>query len=108
MPELSFPLAMAGCFVSCSAYAIVLTTKGGQRATLDHIWIAGFVVLGVSIVLAWIATQGAHGALTDLAFFAAGGLPMLIRAGYLWQMHQREYVNHLRQRAERNEGAGGE
>lgn len=97
MPEISLPIALAGCFVSCSAYAALLTTKRGQRLTLDHTWLT--VVVGVSIVLAWLSTQGTHTVATDFWFFAAGGTPLVLRSGWLWLNHERAVVNHLRERA---------
>jgi hypothetical protein len=108
MPEVEFSLALAGCFVSCTAYAALLTTQKGQRFTSDITWAT--VVIGVSIVLLWLGTQGHHGMIEDFAFFAAGGAPLVGRAAYLWFVCQRQYVDYLRDRAERarSEAEGSE
>ena len=96
MPEVSLPIALAGCFATCSAYAALLTTEQGKRVTLDHTWAT--VVVGVGVVLAWIATQGAHDWTVDLMFFAAGGTPMVARSFWLYWRNQRSYIAYLRDR----------
>lgn len=93
-------LAIAGCFLTSAAFAAALTTRWGQAKTLDHLWIAGFVVAGVLIVLAWLYTANATAALWAFAFFVAGGTPMLIRAIYLRMRHTQQHMDYLRTRAE--------
>jgi len=53
-------------------------------------------VAGVSVVLLWIGTQGAHGVMLDFAFFAAGGLPLVLRSFWLYWRNQRQLVEYLR------------
>ena len=101
MPEIPSELALTGCFACSAAFAAALTTQWGQAKTLDHLWIAGFVVVGVAGVLAWFALVNLPAALQALAFFVAGGLPMLIRAAYLWNQHKQQYIAHLQQQAQR-------
>jgi hypothetical protein len=94
MITINLPLALFGCFATCSAYAALLSTKRGQRFTLRYTWAT--VVVGVLLVLAWIATQYTHTVLIDALFFVAGGSPMIFRSWYLDQMHEREHVDWLR------------
>lgn len=101
MPEIPSELALAGCFACSALYAGALTTRWGQEKTLSHVWIAGFVVFGVGLVLAWLALVSMAVALQALAFFVAGGLPMLFRAAYLWNRHKQQYIAHLQQQAQR-------
>ena len=98
--QVSPEVAIAGCFLSSAAFAAALTTRWGQAKTLDHLWIAGFVVAGVSIVLAWLYVANATAALWGFAFFVAGGTPMLIRAVYLWMRHKQQHIAYLQQRAQ--------
>lgn len=100
MPSITSEIALAGCFACSAAFAGVLTTQWGQAKTLSHVWIAGFVVFGVGLVLAWLALVNMAAALQALAFFVAGGLPMLIRAVYLWNRHKAQVIAHLQQRAQ--------
>ena len=88
------PLALAGCAATCTAYAALLSSKRGQKFTLDHTWVT--VVAGVSVVLAWIGTQGAHGVALDFAFFAAGGAPLVLRSFWLYWRNQQQLVRYLR------------
>jgi hypothetical protein len=94
MPQIDLPIALAGCAATCTAYAVLLSTKRGQKFTLDHTWVT--VVVGVLIVLGWISTQGAHDVLTDLLFFAAGGAPMIGRSLWLYWRNQQQLVEYLR------------
>jgi hypothetical protein len=80
MPQVDLPTALAGCFATCTAYALLLCTEKGKWMTLNVTWIT--VIVGVSLVLGWIATQAAHTAEVDLYFFVAGGFPIVIRS--LW------------------------
>ena len=100
VPEIPTELALVGCFACSAAFAAVLTTQWGQRATLNHLWIASFVVLGVAIVLAWFALVNLPAALQALAFFVSGGTPMLIRAAYLYLRHKQQHIAYLQQRAQ--------
>lgn len=100
MPSIPPELALAGCFACSAAFAAALTTQWGQAKTLDHLWIAGFVVVGVAGVLAWFALVNLPAALQALAFFVAGGLPMLIRAAYLWNRHKQQHIAYLQRRAQ--------
>jgi lysylphosphatidylglycerol synthetase-like protein (DUF2156 family) len=101
VPEIPYQVALAGCFACSAAFAAALTTQWGQAKTLSHVWIAGFVVFGVGLVLAWLALVNLAAALQALAFFAAGGTPMLIRAVYLWNRHKQQVIAHLQQQAQR-------
>lgn len=94
MPHVDLPIALGGCAGVCSVYAGLLTTKRGQKFTLDHTWAT--VVVGVSIVLLFIATQGLHDALLDFAFFAAGGTPLVLRSFWLYWRNQQQLVEYLR------------
>ena len=53
--------------------------------TLYATWLS--VVIGCGIVLLFIATQGPHAVQTDLQFFAAGGLPVVVRSLWLTGAH---------------------
>lgn len=99
MPSIPTELALAGCFACSVAFAAALTTQWGQRATLNHLWIASFVVFGVAIVLAWLALVDMRAATAAFAFFVAGGLPMLMRAAYLYLRHKQQHIAYLQQRA---------
>lgn len=85
MPQLDITTALLGCFAACTAYAFWLNSKGGKWFALNVTWAS--VILGVSIVLAWIATQPAHTAQVDLLFFIAGGLPIVVRSLLLTGKH---------------------
>jgi len=85
MPQVETTTALLGCFATCTGYALLLCTKRGMWFALNITWAS--VILGVSIVLAWIATQPAHTALTDLYFFAAGGFPIVLRSWWLTGKH---------------------
>lgn len=100
MPNIPPEIALAGCFVCSGIFAAAITTKWGQEKTLSHVWIAGFVVFGVLLVLAWLALVNLAAATAALTFFVAGGLPMLFRAAYLWNHHKAQYIAHLQQRAQ--------
>lgn len=94
MPQVDLPIALAGCAGICTVYAALLTTRRGQKFTLDHTWAT--VVIGVAVVLLWIATQGLHNAWLDFAFFAAGGLPLVLRSFWLYWRNQQQLVEYLR------------
>lgn len=100
MPNIPPEIALAGCFVCSAVYAVALTTQWGQEKTLSHVWIAGFVVFGVGLVLVWLYLVYPVAAMQALVLFVAGGLPMLIRATYLWNRHKQQYIAHLQQRAQ--------
>lgn len=100
MPSIFPELALAGCFACSAAFAAALTTQWGQEKTLSHVWIASFVVFGVGLVLAWFALVNMAAALQALAFFVAGGFPMLFRAVYLWNRHKQQVIAHLQKRAQ--------
>ena len=100
MPNIPLELALFGCFACSSAFAVALTTQWGQEKTLDHLWIAGFVVFGVALVLLWMGLVNKPAALLALAFFMAGGSPMLIRAAYLKLRHKQQLITHLQKRAQ--------
>lgn len=88
--------ALVGCFVTCSAYATLLNTSRGRHMTLYHTWAT--VVVGVALVLGWKNTQERQGTRTDFAFFAAGGLPLIVRALLLNQQYTDEHMDYLRRR----------
>ena len=98
-------IALAGCFFSSAAFAAALTTRWGQEKTLDHLWIAGFVVAGVLVVLGWYYTANPVGALWAFAYFVAGGTPMGIRAIGLKIHQKQQHIAYLRSRAEKAEQA---
>ncbi|HNS04358.1 MAG TPA: hypothetical protein PKM78_18480 [Anaerolineae bacterium] len=85
MPSVEMTTALAGCFATCTGYALLLCTKRGMWLSLNLTWLT--VVIGVGLVLGWIATQPPHTALTDLYFFIAGGLPIVIRSWILTARH---------------------
>ena len=94
MRRSGWPLAQDGCAATCTAYAAALSSQRGRKFTLDHTWAT--VIAGVSIVLAWLSTQGTHSVLVDFAFFAAGGAPLVARSFWLYWRNQRQYVSYLR------------
>lgn len=80
MPQVETTTALLGCFATCTGYAALLCTRWGKWFSLNVTWAS--VIVGVSIVLGWIATQPPHTAQTDLYFFVAGGFPIVVRS--LW------------------------
>ncbi len=98
IPHLPFYVAAGGCLVTCAGYAALLTTERGQELTRLYTWIA--VVVGVAIVLAWMATVSMDAALMALLFFVAGGLPMILRSAWLQHRQQHELIEYLRKRGE--------
>mgnify|MGYP000926668328 CR=1 FL=1 len=85
MPPLEMTTALAGCFATCTAYALLLSTRRGVWLSLNMTWVT--VVIGVSFVLAWIDTQPPHTVDVDLYFFIAGGLPVVVRSLVLSALH---------------------
>ena len=85
MPSVEMTTALAGCFVACTVDALLRSTRRGMWLSLNMTWLT--VVLGVSLVLAWIATQPPHTAVIDLYFFVAGGLPIVVRSLLLSALH---------------------
>jgi hypothetical protein len=84
--------ALVGCFITSSAYAAALNTQTGRYMTLHHTWAT--VVGGVGLVLGWTSTQERHTTVTDLAFFAAGGIPVILRSlllDYQYDAEQKDY-----------------
>lgn len=86
--------ALVGCFLSTSAYAALLNTSRGRHLTLYHTWAT--VVAGVALVLGWTSTQERHTTRTDLAFFVAGGIPLIVRSLLLSQRYTDEHIDYLR------------
>ena len=72
MPSITSEIALAGCFACSAAFAGAHYTVGTNKGRLSHVWIAGFVVFGVGLVLAWLALVNMAAALQALAFFVAG------------------------------------
>ncbi len=85
MPQVEQSTALLGCFATCTGYALLLCTKKGKWFALNVTWAS--VILGVSMVLAWIATQPPHTALVDLYFFIAGGTPIVLRSLWITGVH---------------------
>jgi len=100
MPQIDLSLALLGCFGTCAAYAVLLSTKRGRVFTVDHTWVT--VVAGVLVVLAWLALIDYSAAVLALAFFVAGGAPMIARAWWLEVEYRNEYTE-LRRREEHGE-----
>ncbi len=90
--------ALVGCFVTCSAYAALLNTSRGRHYTLYHTWAT--VAVGVAMVIGWKGTQERQNARTDFAFFAAGGIPLIIRSLLLSQQYTSEHIEYLRRRGQ--------
>lgn len=82
-------LALAGLLLTTTVYAVLLSTPLGRRWTVAQTWTT--VVLGTAIVLAWLAWFDWRAALLALAFFAVGGLPIVIRSLIL-DFRERESV----------------
>ena len=103
MPQIDIPVALFGCLGTCTAYAATLSTKRGRKFTVRHTWVT--VVAGVSIVLAWYAVTDVTSALYVLAFFVAGGVPMIARSWWLEVSYRNEYTELRRQeeRAQRED-----
>jgi hypothetical protein len=85
MPQMPLEHALIACFAACTGYALLLNTARGRWLTLYATWLS--VVIGCGIVLLFIATQGPHAVQTDLQFFAAGGLPVVVRSLWLTGAH---------------------
>lgn len=96
MRKVKLAPALVGCFVTASAYAALLNTQRGRYLTLYHTWAA--VVGGVGLVLGWTSTQDRHTTATDLAFFAAGGIPLVLRSLLLDYQHTAEHDEYRRHR----------
>lgn len=94
MPQIDIPIALLGCLGTCTAYAALLSSRTGRKFTVRHTWVT--VVAGVSIVLAWYAVTDVTSALYVLAFFVAGGAPMIVRSWWLEVAYRNEYTR-LRQ-----------
>lgn len=94
--QISVPLALAGCFGLCVGYAGVLLTKRGQAFNIRHTWAT--VVVGVLLVLLCMAAVDLDAALLALAFFVAGGTPMLLRTWLLSERHQDERIEFWREK----------
>lgn len=92
MRKIKLSHALVGCFITSSAYAAALNTPKGRYMTLYHTWAT--VVAGVGLVLGWTATQERHTTTTDLAMFAAGGIPVIVRSlllDYQFSAEQKAY-----------------
>lgn len=94
MRKVKLSHALVGCFLTSSAYAALLNTSRGRYYTLHHTWAT--VVAGVAMVLGWISTQERHTTATDFAFFAAGGVPMILRALLLEYQYTEEETKYRR------------
>ena len=100
MPRIDVPAALFGCLGTCTAYAVLLSTRQGRKFTVGHTWVT--VVAGVLIVLGWLAFVDVNAALLALAFFVAGGAPMIVRSWWLEVAYRNEYTE-LRRREEMRE-----
>jgi len=106
MPAIPIELALAGCVATCSLYAIALCTRWGKSFTLNSTeW---SVVVGVLLVLAWTALWDVTVAGWMLAFFVAGGAPMILRSYWLRRENDRIVINYLRAELAKRTNEGGE
>jgi hypothetical protein len=96
MRKVKLSHALIGCFLTSSAYAVALNTQKGRYVALYHTWAT--VVAGVGLVLGWTATQEKHSTATDLAMFAAGGIPMIARSLLLDYQYTAEHNTYRKQR----------
>lgn len=92
MPQLSMPIALAACFVTCTVYALLLSTRRGQWWTLYATWAT--VVLGCGLVLLFVALVDADAALLAVAMFVAGGTPIVIRSLWLTARHLMAWIDY--------------
>ncbi len=97
MPRIDLPVALFATFGACAAYAVLLSTRSGRRFTVRHTWVT--VVVGTLVVLGGLALVDANAALLALAFFVAGGAPMIVRSWWLEVSYRNEYTE-LRRREE--------
>ena len=91
MPKLEMTQALIGCFATCTAYALLLSTRRGMWMTLHLTWLT--VVVGCGIVLLFVALVDAEAARLAAWMFAAGGFPIVVRslwltAANLWALLQ--------------------
>jgi hypothetical protein len=107
MPVLPAEISLVGCAVTCSAYAVALTTKRGREFTNAHTeW---SVVLGVLLVIGWFATFDYAAAGWMLAFFVAGGTPLILRSYWLRWEYMRSVIDYqAKQLDSHNDTHGGE
>lgn len=107
MPVIPIEYALTGCLAWCSGYAAFLTwTKPGRALALD--WTEFSVVLGVGFVLVWYALVDLQAALMAFLFFAAGGLPMVVRSILLRQQNDKSAIAYLHDELRRNANDGAE
>ena len=96
MRKVKLSHALVGCFLTSSAYAALLNTPRGRFFTLYHTWAT--VVGGVGLVLGWTSTQERHNVATDLLFFAAGGIHMIVRSLLLDYQYTSEHDDYRKRR----------
>ena len=104
MPQIDTSVALFGCLGTCAAYAVLLSTKGGRAFTVRHTWVT--VVAGVVLVLGWLALVDIDAALLAMAFFVAGGAPMIVRSWWLEVSYRNEYTELRRQEDLREQRRG--
>lgn len=83
--------AKVGAVVSSSLYATMLTTKVGRRVEREHTWFV--VMVGVLITLGWVSTEDDAAAKKSFGYFVLTGLPIIVRAIYLYSQFTSEIVN---------------
>lgn len=88
-PIIPYVLPAVGCLLSCTLYAAALSTRTGAQWAIQKTHYT--VIVGVAIVLAWIAVVSIEAALIALVFFVLGGIPIVIRSELL-DMKQRESI----------------
>ena len=74
MPPILTPLALL--FAATTIYAVILRTPLGREWTIHLTWTT--VVLGVALVLVFLAAYDRGAALLALLFFAVGGTPIIV------------------------------
>lgn len=88
---LSLGVALAGAFITATAYALILSTQPGRRWATALTWTT--VVLGVALTLFWLWTYDQQAAQEALTFFAVTGTPIIIRSLVL-EFQERERIRN--------------
>ncbi len=77
--------ALTVCLLLSVVYAFALSTQLGRYLCSEQTWLT--VVAGTLLVLGCMAYVDANAALLALAFFVAGGVPMIARSIYIQFRH---------------------
>ena len=70
-------LSLLLLFLASSLYAMVLSTPTGRAFTRSKTWVT--VVVGCALILGAFALYWPEAGLMALVFFAAGGLPIVVK-----------------------------